>query len=244
MLHFFTWIFVQDLRSIELLKTIKIYHSSISGDTRFDRVSDIQNQEKKFSLIDQFIDNKKIIVAGSTWPDDEQLLSELMREKNDDLKLIIAPHEINDQYIKSILSNFTNAIQYSKANDNISSYSILIIDNVGMLSQLYQYASITYIGGGFNKSGIHNTLEAAVWEKPVLFGPNFQKFKEARDLVKLKAGFSVSTPGELKNKIFSLLNNESASLFSPGKQLQIIYKENKGATEINPQLYSGKSPSH
>jgi 3-deoxy-D-manno-octulosonic-acid transferase len=232
MLHFFTRIFVQDSRSLDLLKRINISHASISGDTRFDRVNDITKQQLSLPLIDQFINNKKTIVAGSTWPEDEQLLSEIMRDNNHDFKLILAPHEITSHHIKSILSNFTNALKYSQANEkDVSSYSTLIIDSVGILSQLYKYGTITYIGGGFNKSGIHNTLEAAVWGKPVLFGPNYQKFKEARDLINLNAACSVSTPSDLKNEIISLMENEN-KLTETGKAASDYIQSNKGATNV------------
>jgi 3-deoxy-D-manno-octulosonic-acid transferase len=232
MLHFFTRIFVQDSRSLDLLKRINISHASISGDTRFDRVNDITKQQISLPLIDQFINNKKTIVAGSTWPEDEQLLSEIMRDNNHDFKLILAPHEITSHHIKSILSNFTNALKYSQANEkDVSSYSTLIIDSVGILSQLYKYGTITYIGGGFNKSGIHNTLEAAVWGKPVLFGPNYQKFKEARDLINLNAACSVSTPSDLKNEIISLMENEN-KLTETGKAASDYIQSNKGATNV------------
>jgi 3-deoxy-D-manno-octulosonic-acid transferase len=223
---------VQDSRSLDLLKRINISHASISGDTRFDRVNDITKQQISLPLIDQFINNKKTIVAGSTWPEDEQLLSEIMRDNNHDFKLILAPHEITSHHIKSILSNFTNALKYSQANEkDVSSYSTLIIDSVGILSQLYKYGTITYIGGGFNKSGIHNTLEAAVWGKPVLFGPNYQKFKEARDLINLNAACSVSTPSDLKNEIISLMENEN-KLTETGKAASDYIQSNKGATNV------------
>jgi 3-deoxy-D-manno-octulosonic-acid transferase len=231
MLHFFTWIFVQDDKSLQLLKSINISQASISGDTRFDRVNDIIKHEKSLPLIDQFLKNKKIIVAGSTWPEDEQLLSEIMRDNSYDFKLILAPHEINSHHIKSILSNFTIAIKFSEANDkDLSSFTTMVIDNFGMLSQLYKYATITFIGGGFNKSGIHNTLEAAVWGKPVLFGPNYQKFKEAHDLIKYKAAFSVSTPSELKKVISSLMEDES-KLNQCGKDAADYIQTNQGATD-------------
>jgi 3-deoxy-D-manno-octulosonic-acid transferase len=232
MLLFFNWIFVQDNRSQELLKSINIHHATISGDTRFDRVNDIINQEKSLPLIDAFINNNQTIVAGSTWPEDEQLLSEIMRDNNHDIKLILAPHEITSHHIKSILSNFTNAIKYSEANESdMANYSTLIIDNVGMLSQLYKYATISYVGGGFNKSGIHNTLEAAVWGKPVLFGPNYQKFKEARDLINLNAAFSVSTSSEIKKLISNLMEDES-KLNQCGKNAADYIQSNKGATNL------------
>lgn len=229
MLHFFNWIFVQDETSLQLLQKIKISHASKSGDTRFDRVDTILDQKLSMPFLENFAGNKKIIVAGSSWPEDEQLLSEIMRDNVHDFKLILAPHEITSHHLKSILSNFTNAIKYSEARDNdISAYSTLIIDNVGMLSHLYSYSTITYIGGGFNKSGIHNTLEAAVWGKPVLFGPNYEKFKEARDLIAVGAAFSISTAAELKQTVHSLMDENK--LITTGKTAYQYIQTNKGAT--------------
>jgi 3-deoxy-D-manno-octulosonic-acid transferase len=229
-LKFYRWIFVQDEQSVQLLKNIGIDHCSIGGDTRFDRVSAIVRNFTKLDIIDSFVGNDRALVAGSTWPDDEALIAGFYKSYSGKLKLIIAPHEINKGQIDHLFHLFPNAIAYSqietKKPDN---YQVLIIDNVGMLSRLYRYALITYIGGGFNKSGIHNTLEAAVWGKPVIFGPNYQKFKEARDLVSVGAAFSVTNATELKEQATTLLENDILLQQSSRAAKQYV-EDNKGAT--------------
>ncbi|HVG42877.1 MAG TPA: glycosyltransferase N-terminal domain-containing protein [Chitinophagaceae bacterium] len=229
MLYFFTHIFVQDSSSQKLLNSIGNTNCTIAGDTRFDRVYRIAAASTDVAHIKNFIGEKNTIVAGSTWPDDEALLTSIDLEK---VKLIIAPHEINDGHIEKIKSLFPHSIAYSTAGSvaNLNSYPVLIIDNVGMLSRLYAYATITYIGGGFNKSGIHNTLEAAVWGKPVLFGPNYQKFKEARDLIREKGGFSIKTGEELKYMVEKFLHNETL-LKQSGNAAKQYVANNKGATK-------------
>ena len=229
-LGFYNWIFVQDEESSTLLKSIGIRHHSIGGDTRFDRVSAIVSNFTELPIIRQFAGADKVLVAGSTWPDDEKLLSALYKSYKSPLKFIIAPHEINKAHIDNLFALFPNAVAYSQLSQHPSTEaSVLIIDNIGMLSRLYHYASITYIGGGFNKSGIHNTLEAAVWGKPVLFGPNYSKFKEARDLVALKAGYSISTANDLIQVATTLLN-DSSLLTESSIRASTYVAENKGST--------------
>jgi 3-deoxy-D-manno-octulosonic-acid transferase len=194
-------------------------------------VAAIANHFTELEIISSFKGSSHLLVAGSTWPEDEQLLKEALIQVPQ-LKLIIAPHEIHKEHIKSLLYLFPEAITYSEVNSkNINDHKILIINNVGMLSRLYYYASITYIGGGFNKSGIHNTLEAAVWGKPVFFGPNYQKFKEARDLVQHKAAFSVTEWQALRDHLITLLSNETL-LNSTSQKSKAYVLQNTGATAI------------
>lgn len=229
-LKFYNWIFVQDDESIQLLKSIGIMHCSIGGDTRFDRVSAIVGNFTELELIKRFVGEDKALVAGSTWPDDEQLIAEFYKTYTGNIKLIIAPHEINKSHIDHLFSLFPEAIAYSQTErEQRANSHVLIIDNVGMLSRLYHYATLTYIGGGFNKSGIHNTLEAAVWGKPVLFGPNYQKFKEARDLVARGAGFSITNATELTERATTLLQNDSLQQQSSRSAGQYV-QEQRGAT--------------
>lgn len=229
-LGFYNRIFVQDSESQQLLESINISNCIVSGDTRFDRVAAIAANFSELALIKRFVQDDRILVAGSTWPDDERLLADFYHSYTDKLKLIIAPHEINKAHIDHLFSLFPNAIAYSQLEQSFKEASVLIIDNVGMLSRLYQYATLTYIGGGFNKSGIHNTLEAAVWGKPVLFGPNYQKFKEARDLVDRKAGFSITNAEELKRIATELLRDEV--LLQQSSTIARSYvEENRGATQ-------------
>lgn len=229
-LGFYNRIFVQDSESQQLLESINISNCIVSGDTRFDRVAAIAANFSELALIKRFVQDDRILVAGSTWPDDEQLLADFYHSYTGKLKLIIAPHEINKAHIDHLFSLFPNAIAYSQLEQSFKEASVLIIDNVGMLSRLYRYATLTYIGGGFNKSGIHNTLEAAVWGKPVLFGPNYQKFKEARDLVDRKAGFSITNAEELKRIATELLRDEV--LLQQSSTIARSYvEENRGATQ-------------
>lgn len=230
-LKLFTWIFVQDEQSAQLLESIQVSHRSVSGDTRFDRVAVIAAIAPDLPLIQRFAENHKVLVAGSTWPDDENILAESIGSMGQNIKTIIAPHEINKEHIEHILSRFPDAIQYSKAEAaTLGNFNTLIIDNVGMLSRLYHYATITYIGGGFNKSGIHNTLEAAVWGKPVVFGPQFQKFKEARDLVSRQAAFSFTNANQLTTILTTLLQDQSL-LRQSSQAAKNYVEESRGATD-------------
>jgi len=194
-----TFLFVQDENSLELLENIKIYHADIIGDTRFDRVVALAEEEKKFPLIKHFVKDKPILVAGSTWPADEDKLLKMIDQLDIDFKLIIAPHQVDNEHIEQIKKKFSKyePILYSNADEkNINACRVLIIDGIGYLSYLYRYASITYIGGGFG-TGIHNLLEAATYGKPVIFGPNHSKFKEAIELKKNGGGFTISHSEEL-----------------------------------------------
>ena len=161
----FEHIFVQDEASEKLLKTIGIIQNvTVSGDTRFDRVLEIVTKKSAIQEIEEFIDQQQVLIAGSTWLQDEKLLAKYMMQ-HQTKKLIVAPHEIDAAHLKNIKQLFPSSIFYSEwigLKDKPNNIQVLIIDNVGMLSQLYQYATICYIGGGFNKSGIHNILEAAV----------------------------------------------------------------------------------
>lgn len=231
MLNFFSGIFVQDEVAFQLLKQYNVAHCSINGDTRFDRVITIAEDFREISFIRNFIGNSTVVVAGSTWPEDEKLLSDAVKTTN--TKLIVAPHELNKDHIESLLDLFTGAITFSTLELQTGTrehQNTLIIDNIGMLSRLYNYATITYIGGGFNKSGIHNTLEAAVYGKPVLFGPNYHKFKEARELIAASAAFSINDSREIK-EIVSKLMSDPILLQQTGDAAKKYVYDNKGATK-------------
>lgn len=226
-LFFFNHIFVQDIHSYSLLKDNGISFCTVSGDTRFDRVNNISLNSDSFPIIENFIYNHQVIIAGSTWPDDETLLKSLNLSK---MKLIIAPHEISEQNILSIEKRFKGSVRYSRFNESNKHLSVLIIDNVGMLSKIYRYATIAYIGGGFTKSGIHNILEAAVYFKPVIFGPRYQKYKEAIDLLEENGAFSFTNKEELNEILDHLLNNKKA-LWEAGQKAGEYVSKNKGATQ-------------
>ena len=213
--------FVQDQNSKELLKNIGITNCTVTGDTRFDSV--IANTQNAISipLIEEFSENKTTIICGSTWPKDEALLVKYIKE-NPNYNYIIAPHEM--KHINE-LKKQTNALLFSKADStNISNSTVLIIDSIGILSNIYKYGDLAYIGGGFG-SGIHNILEAVAYGLPVMFGPNYQKFKEANELIELGGAKEISNHSELETTILSFIDFDS----SISKN---YIKNNAGATEI------------
>ena len=229
MLSCFTHFFVQDKESLELLASINIKNVTVAGDTRFDRVSEIAENFTPIEAIEKFCDSSHLLVAGSTWPDDEKLIKDATANFPD-LKIIIAPHEIHKEHIDQLKLIFPDAVLYSQlAARSSQPATYLIIDNIGMLSKLYHYASIAYIGGGFNK-GIHNTLEAAVYGKPVLFGPNYKKFKEAIGLIETGGGISISSGTELSVILQKIIYNKTELELS-GKNSFDFVEQNKGATE-------------
>ena len=234
MLGFVTHFFVQDENSKNLLQNIGVNKVSVSGDTRFDRVWANAQAPKSFPLIEEFAAGSKVFIAGSTWPEDEELLAQLIKD-NPDRKFIIAPHEIKEDKINRLINLLPqdSAARYSAISglkSQISNLRSIIIDNIGMLSSLYQYGDIAYIGGGFGV-GIHNTLEAAAFGLPVIFGPNYQKFKEARDLVSHELGFSIKDAVELK-AAFSYLIADENKLQSISLKIKDYVKENTGSTEM------------
>ena len=231
MLKCFNVVFVQDETSIELLKSTGITKTAISGDTRFDRVYAIAAENKTLPEIAAFTKDDFTIVAGSTWKEDEVLLEPFIQNTKS-VKFIIAPHEISPSNLNRLKAKFDKAIFYSEWKNNMTSTNqVLIIDNIGMLSALYKYASVAFIGGGFNKSGIHNTLEAAVYGKPVFFGPNYQKFAEAVAMVEIGSAFSVTTSSEFNEGLTMLMQDES-KLLETGKLSGAFVKSKIGATAI------------
>lgn len=194
----FEHFFVQNENSAQLLKNTGLTNISVSGDTRFDRVAAISKAAKKIQIVEKFKQNYLLIVAGSTWKPDEELITEFINQSNN-IKFIIAPHEVTDSNINRIHQLLKKrAISFSQAEEStIDKYEVLIIDSIGLLSSLYQYGNIAYIGGGFG-IGIHNTLEAATFGMPIVFGPNYKRFKEAVDLISKGGAFSITSYSELK----------------------------------------------
>lgn len=227
MLKCITHFFVQNVESVALLKSIGFDNISLAGDTRFDRVYENAQNPKRLELIETFCSNNKVFIAGSTWPEDEKLLISLT-EKYPDWKFIIAPHEIGDSHIKEIEGLFPKAIKFSVLSSQLTQTSpqILIIDNIGMLSSLYQYAKVAYIGGGFGV-GIHNTLEAAAFGLPVIFGPKYDKFQEAKDLIGIEAAKSITNSDELLTAFENFKANTKASA-----EAKNYVEQQKGATKI------------
>jgi len=230
MLKSITHFFVQDEVSKELLKGVGISQVTVGGDTRFDRVLQVARQKKQFPLIEKFIAGNKIVLAGSTWPPDEDIIIGFIRNAPPDTKFIFAPHEVHNERIKSFVQKFSvGVIRFSEADElNISDLKVLIIDNIGILSHLYQYADIAYIGGGFGV-GIHNILEAATFGNPVIFGPNYQKFREARELIKLGGAFSINSGEDFVMIMGKLITDET--LRQQSSEISKKYVETKqGAT--------------
>lgn len=233
MLTRFDHLFVQNEESKNLLEKIGIKNNcTVSGDTRFDRVIEIAEKFEPIPLIEQFIGNNKCIVAGSTWKEDEKLLKKIFDEIKDlNLKLLIAPHEVNKKHLDDIKRLFPNAICFSELPANFSPLTTphLIVDSIGLLSRLYKYADIDYVGGGLTSNGVHNVLEAAVYGKPVLHGPVYQKYHEAVELVESGGSIVIKNEIELKEKISFLLNNREEYL-KRSEAAKNYVQENKGAT--------------
>lgn len=236
----YTHIFTQDKKSTELLQKIEVKNVSVAGDTRFDRVAEIAAGAKDIPIAAAFARDSKILIAGSTWKDDENyLIDAMVRHVNQGWKIIIAPHEINKSRIDDLESSLDFAgidiqtiwrfSEISDANRDSFAGQVLIIDNIGMLSSLYQYGHVAYIGGGFGKS-IHNTLEAAVYGIPVVFGPAYEKFNEALGLIECKGGFGVHSPEELQETLDELLTDENHRVVA-GRNAGNFVKANIGSTE-------------
>ena len=232
MLKKVSFFFTQNIDSVHMLKWIGITNAGLAGDTRFDRVVELPKQHIENDIVNVFLEGQSTIVAGSTWTRDEVLLQRLITHC-EGWKLVLAPHEINSAHLSEISNLFSDCVFYSQFStydpDEISKSKVLIIDNIGMLSSLYYYADITYIGGGFG-TGIHNTLEAAAYGKPVVFGPKYEKFQEAVDLITLMAGFSISNYDELY-EVFTVLQDERRRA-KIGLSAAEYVKQRAGATQI------------
>lgn len=229
-LHNFTHIFVQDTKSIELLSKINIKNTAISGDTRFDRVIEILERDNNLAFMENFKNGAKTLVAGSTWPDDEEVLVPYINTGESSLKFVLAPHNIKPEHINKLKSSINKkTILYSELeNKDLSAYEVLIIDTIGLLTKIYSYAEISYVGGGF-ATGLHNTLEPAVYGIPVIIGPSFKGFKEAEDLVNKGGVLVVKSPAEFFTLVNDLLKDEE-HLKRTGDINSTYVSENKGAS--------------
>lgn len=225
----FELIFVQDDNSKSLLAELGHENVVVAGDTRFDRVAQIAAAAKKIDLIEQFKGDSRLFVAGSSWGPDEELIVRLANE-NPTIKFIVAPHEMEQARMAKIeQSAVGGAVRYTNIDGDISDKQILILDTMGMLSSVYGYADFSYIGGGFGV-GIHNTLEAATFGLPIAFGPNYQKFKEARDMIALGGATSVSNYEELE-RWFAPLRDDSEHLAAVSQISKDYTARNQGATD-------------
>lgn len=208
-LESFDVLFVQNEESKKLLATLGFDNVLVAGDTRFDRVAEIARAAKRIDLIDRFKGDARLFVAGSTWGPDEELLIRLAND-NPEIKFVIAPHEMDEGRIARLIAETRGgALRYTQCTPHTAfgPKQVMILDTVGLLASVYGYATWSYVGGGFGV-GIHNTLEAATFGLPVAFGPNYGKFKEARDLVTLGAARSVGNYEELNAWFVPLRDNE------------------------------------
>lgn len=233
----FSHFFVQNKSSEELLLRLGHTNVSVSGDTRFDRVVSILDRDNQLDFIQQFKQNKlgekiKLIVIGSSWPKDDNLLINYINHTKEPVKFVIAPHNINSSQILEIKNAIgKRVILFSEIeNSNIADYDVLIIDNIGMLTKIYSYADIAYVGGGFGNPGVHNILEPATFGIPIIIGPNFTHFEEAISLVNKGGCITIDNQQKLNSTFNQLLQNDDLRM-EKGKISASFVQLNKGATD-------------
>lgn len=228
----FKHLFVQDAQSVELLATIGVTNATACGDTRFDRVLAIAQNAKKLPICESFKRSEKpILIAGSSWPKDEDLLADYFNQK--DYRIIIAPHETDDAHVQEIIGKLNRkCVRYTQATEETAAQAdVLIIDCIGILSSIYQYGDLAYIGGGFGV-GIHNILEPAVYGMPVVFGPNYHKFREAVEMEKAGGAFHIEDGGQLTKVLDSLMAPQSTRLSETSAIAKQFVAANSGATDL------------
>lgn len=231
MLHCFTRLYVQDENSRKLLDSIGVRNVSVVGDTRFDRVVEISNSTDPNPLLEKFVGEKFVWVGGSTWPKDEEIILDYFN-RHPEQKLILAPHEIHEEHLQSIIARLKRPyLRYTQATEaNVADADCLIIDCFGLLSSLYRYGKLAYIGGGFGV-GIHNIAEAAVYSIPVIFGPNYHRFKEAINLIDNGGAFPIHDAASFESTIENFISNREA-LEQSGKSAGDYIKSHSGATAV------------
>ncbi len=229
----FEYFFVQNESSKKLLQSIGFNNVKISGDTRFDRVVSILERDNSLDFIEQFKNNQTTIVIGSSWPKDENLLVNFINNSSDAVKFIIAPHNIKAEQISNLKSQISKSIVLfsEKESHRLADFQVFIIDTIGILTKIYSYADIAYVGGGFGNPGVHNILEPATFGVPIVIGPNYSHFAEATALVHQEGCISISNQNELNNAFQLLLNNEDER-HEKGHICATFVQMNKGATAI------------
>lgn len=236
LLYKFDRIFVQDTASAALLKEYGVDRVEVAGDTRFDRVLAVKNQAKELPIVKRFVAGaSKVLVAGSTWPKDEKMLVRYMEER-DDVRLVLVPHEIDKWHLHTIFKYFEGRyLRYSEATEEkLQGCRVLLVDTIGVLSSIYRYGNVAYVGGGFGV-GIHNTLEAAVYGMPVVFGPAWEKFREAKGLIDAGAAISVKNYKDLAGALDCAFANQETM----GQKANDYVQSESGATErIYGQIFS------
>lgn len=227
MLHWYQHIFVQDEHSKMLLSGLGVENVSIAGDTRFDRVKAIIEDKKAYENVRTFKGNKRLLIAGSTWRDDEVLLQQAFAGLREDYNLLIVPHEVHASHIEQIQSLFgADACLWNEDVPTLQAHSVAIVNEIGHLAFLFRYADVAWIGGGFNKSGIHNIVEPAVYGIPVFFGPHYKKFREATALINERGAAAVMTAGTL----VQCLQNKPALSDMGGHAAEYVHSQ-LGATQ-------------
>jgi 3-deoxy-D-manno-octulosonic-acid transferase len=232
-LETFDYFFVQNESSKKLLQSIGFTNVKVSGDTRFDRVVSILERDNSLDFIEDFKDKKTTIVMGSSWPKDESLLVDYINKSSENVKFIIAPHIIKQDQIQELKNSIKKkTILFSeKKNHNLLEFSVLIIDTIGILTKIYAYADIAYVGGGFGKTGIHNILEPATFGIPIVIGSNYSNFAEAIALVNIEGCVSIQNQTQLNEALNLLLQNEDER-FEKGHICSTFVQMNKGATAV------------
>jgi 3-deoxy-D-manno-octulosonic-acid transferase len=227
-----TWFFAQNSETEALLQSIGKRNITVTGDTRFDRVYAIAAHRQSFPLVEQFAGKSRVFICGSTWKEDEDLLFRLISRRESGLKFIIAPHDPGPERIRYIMEGLDRpVVRYSELNrENAAQADILLIDSVGILAQLYQYATLAYVGGGFG-AGLHNIQEPITFGVPVFIGPRYGKFREAVDLVVLGGAFCVHSSQELVDKATSILA-DTMEYRHVSDVCRHYVEENRGATDI------------
>ena len=228
LLYTFKHIFVQDQVSADLLQHCGITSVSVAGDTRFDRVVEVRKQAKELPVVEGFVAGaERVIVAGSTWPEEEKMLTRYLSE-HEDVRLVLVPHEIHSDHLHQIFQYFEGRyVRYTEATmASVDKCRVLLVDTIGLLSSIYRYGHVAYIGGGFGV-GIHNTLEAAVYGMPVVFGPNWEKFREAHGLIEAGAAISVKNYREFAAALDKAFDEQMAM----GQRANDYVQSECGATE-------------
>lgn len=230
LLTLYDHLFVQDQSSADLLATIGVDRVTVAGDTRFDRVATIADQALVLPIIETFTAGRRVLVVGSSWPDDEALLIPFFNA-HQEVTLLLAPHVTSETHVEAICAALQRPfLRYSKATiETVGAVDCLVIDSIGLLSSMYRYGEMAYIGGGFGV-GIHNVLEAAVYHIPVIFGPNYAKFREARELIACQGGFSIHSEEEL-NLLLTRFLREASYLKQAGEAAGTYVLKNRGASE-------------
>ena len=232
-LNAFTYFFVQNETSKKLLQQVGKTNVSVSGDTRFDRVVSILEKDNSLDFISQFKDDIVTIVVGSSWPKDEDLVVNFINSNTFNVKFIIAPHNIKKEQIQQLQNNIIKkTVLFSeKDGKNLADFDVFIIDTIGILTKIYSYADIVYVGGGFGNPGVHNVLEPATFGVPILIGPNYSHFAEAAALVNMEACIAVNNGKELNDALANLISNDDIRQ-EKGHMCSTFVQMNKGATAI------------